>query len=330
MQEVIQPLISIIIPVYNIDNYVSRCVESVISQSYENLDILLIDDGSDDASGEICDQYGEKYSRIRVIHKANGGLSEARNVGIEAAKGEYIAFLDGDDFITKNYVANLFNAIEQSLCDLAISMFMNVVDGQKINLNTDDVLENFRVVSSEECLKSLLYQKGIETSAPGKIYKRELIGDLRFPVGKLYEDVMFTVQMIARSARVAIIDNVDYMYYQRQGSIQYQQFDRRKMDSIRHSLELEQFIEQNYPKLIGASHCRRFNAVCNIVLQIPPGEFPEEKQYLWTMIKKLRVEVIADPESRMKSKIAASVSFLGYGILRILYKQTQVRGRNLS
>lgn len=330
MQAVKQPLISMIIPVYNIENYVSRCVESAINQSYENLEILLIDDGSEDASGEICDRYGEKCSKIRVIHKENGGLSEARNVGIETARGEYIVFLDGDDFITKKYVANLFNAIEQVSCDLAISMFMNVVDGQKIELNTAGVLENLRVASSEDCLKSLLYQRGIETSAPGKIYKRELLGELRFPVGKLYEDVMFTVQMIARSSRIAIIDNVDYMYYQRRGSIQYQQFDKRKMDSIRHSLELEQFVERNYPKLIGASHCRRFNAACNIVLQIPSGEYPEEKQYLWTMIKKLRAEVITDSESRVKSKIAAIVSYLGYDILRVLYKQTQVRGRNLS
>mgnify|MGYP001443428711 CR=1 FL=1 len=326
MQEVTQPLITMIIPVYNIENYVSRCVESAINQSYENLEILLIDDGSEDASGEICDQYGEKCSNIRVIHKENGGLSEARNVGIEAAGGEYLVFLDGDDFVTKNYVENLFNAIEQVSCDLAISMFLNVVDDQGIELNTDGVLENL----SEECLRSLLYQRGIETSAPGKIYKRELIGELRFPVGRLYEDVMFTVRMIARSSRIAIVDNVDYMYYQRQGSIQYQQFDKRKMDSIHHSLELEQFVERNYPKLIRASHCRRFNAACNIVLQIPSGEYPEEKQYLWTMIKKLRTEVIADPESRAKSKIAALVSFLGYDILRTLYKQTQVRGRNLS
>lgn len=186
MKELEQPLISIIVPVYKVEKYLKRCVDSILTQTYQNMEIILVDDGSPDNCGAICDRYKETDNRVVVIHKKNGGLSDARNTAIPLAKGEYISFIDSDDWISSYYVEHLYEAVAKCDADIGISWFENVFEGKALQSKPEELLSNYECLTAEECLKKLLYQNGVEVCAWGKLYKTPLIKNLRYPVGKLY------------------------------------------------------------------------------------------------------------------------------------------------
>ena len=165
MEDMVQPLVSIIVPIYNVEQYLKRCIDSILRQTYKNIEIILVDDGSPDNCGIICENYQKIDSRIEVIHKQNGGLSNARNVAIPLAKGEYITFIDSDDWISMYYIEHLVEAVFGCNADLGISWFENVFEGQSPNAKEEKVLKNYACLNAEECLKRLLYQNGVETSA---------------------------------------------------------------------------------------------------------------------------------------------------------------------
>lgn len=182
MKELEQPLISIIVPVYKVEKYLKRCVDSILTQTYLNMEIILVDDGSPDNCGAICDRYKETDNRVVVIHKRNGGLSDARNTAIPLAKGEYISFIDSDDWISSYYVEHLYEAVAKCDADIGISWFENVFEGKALQSKSEEALSNYECLTAEECLKKLLYQNGVEVCAWGKLYKTALIKDLRYPV----------------------------------------------------------------------------------------------------------------------------------------------------
>lgn len=221
-------LISIIVPIYNVEKYLRRCVDSIAKQTYRNLEILLIDDGSTDSCGKICDEYAAFDKRINVIHKTNGGLSDARNVALDICTGDYIVFIDSDDFVSELYIENLYNSIIFSGADMSSCQFIEFYDGgsapQAKSISKKDIL----VLNSERYLEKMLYQNFAETCAWGKIYKRFLFDDIRFPYGKLYEDVPTTYKVILKCMKTAIIPNTDYYYYQRSESIHNAKFKLKK------------------------------------------------------------------------------------------------------
>lgn len=151
------PLVSIIVPVYNVKPYLSRCVDSLLGQSYQNMELLLVDDGSTDGSEALCDEYAAQDARVRVLHKKNGGLSDARNAGVDAAKGEYLSFVDGDDWVSPYYIENLYRALEQAGADFSTSCFEEVFEGQPMQSVPTERLEAFEILSREECLRRILY-----------------------------------------------------------------------------------------------------------------------------------------------------------------------------
>ena len=179
------PLVSIIVPVYNVKPYLNRCVDSLLGQSYQNMELLLVDDGSTDGSETLCDEYAAQDARVRVLHKKNGGLSDARNAGVDAAKGEYLSFVDGDDWVSPYYIENLYRALEQAGADFSASCFEEVFEGQPVQSVPTERLEAFEILSREECLRRILYQEGMEVTTPTKLYKRALFEGVRYPVGKL-------------------------------------------------------------------------------------------------------------------------------------------------
>ena len=325
LQKEKKDLISVIVPVYNVESYLERCLKSLTEQSYSNIEIILVDDGSTDGSGRICDQYRDIDDRINVIHKTNGGLADARNAGLDVAKGEYIAFVDSDDWVSPYYIGNLYSALTEAGADLAISMYINVT-GDEIKTEATNELANVRICSNEESLKQMLLQRGIETSSPGKLYRMSSVGDLRFPKGKLYEDIMFTTTMLSRAGKVAIIDNIDYYYYQRPGSIRYRQFSKQKMDCIYNSQELLAYIDSNHRDLDKEAISWYFSGLCNILFQIPYGEYSSEHDYIWAEIKKNRLQVLLNREARMKNRGAALLSFLGEKPMKTIYRKIQMRG----
>lgn len=213
------PLITVAVTCYNIKDYLPRAVESVCNQSYKNLEILLVDDGSTDGSEKICDEYAKKDSRIRVIHKKNGGPSEARNVAIEEAKGDYIAFVDGDDWIDDGMYENMYLALKKADADLAVCSYKQVSANHVLDTSTDAIL----YFEKDEALESFIKEEEevqIQNAAWNKLFKKELLSELRFPVGKLYEEIVFTTKLLHMAKRVVYLNQGYYNYVvDRGGSI---------------------------------------------------------------------------------------------------------------
>ena len=201
-----KPLVSVIIPVYNVEPYLRKCVDSVIKQTYENIEIILIDDGSTDRSGSICDEYKVNDKRITVIHQNNSGLSIARNVGINNCKGDYICFIDSDDFVLPEFVETLLNMCLKNNTLLSVCCMKSVYDNPKKNHKTYELKDE--ILSNEEFI-----DKEIDVAC-AKLYKSELFSDIRFPPKKIHEDSFTYAQLAYKSPLISTTSKSLYMYYQ--------------------------------------------------------------------------------------------------------------------
>lgn len=204
-------ILSVIVSIFNIAPYLERAIESICGQTYHSLEIILVDDGSTDESGSICDQWAEKDARIRVLHKKNGGLSSARNAGIEIATGEYLAFVDGDDWIEPCMYERMISCLEQKEAQLAICNYKEITKDGIL----DSSEEKVTVFEKEEALEAFVKEEEsyrIQNAAWNKLYKRSLLGELRFPEGKLFEDIVFTTKLIAKSERTVYLHECFYNY----------------------------------------------------------------------------------------------------------------------
>ena len=214
-----QPLITVAVTIYNIKEYLQRSIESVCNQTYSNLEILLVDDGSTDGSEKVCDEYAGRDSRIRAIHKKNGGPSEARNLAIEQARGEYIAFVDGDDWIEPDMYEHMYLAIRKADADLAVCAYKEVSANHVADPTNDTIL----YFDKDEALESFIKEEEdvcIQNAAWNKLFKKELLKNLRFPVGKLYEEIVFTTKLLHEADRVVYLNQGYYNYVvDRVGSI---------------------------------------------------------------------------------------------------------------
>lgn len=318
-----KPLISVVVPIYNVEMYLERCIDSIRQQTYSKLEIILVDDGSLDNCGAICDRYKEKDNRIKVVHKKNGGLSDARNVGITVAQGEYLTCIDSDDFVSPYFVENLWDAAKEYNCDIATSWFVKYCEGDNVPLTNKLKLEKVQVLDRESFYEKLLYQDGVEVSAWGKLYRRNLFRGVEYPVGKLYEDIATTYLLVEKVNKIAVIPNIDYFYFQRTTSIAQEKFTVKKLDAIEHMSNFRKFIVVNYPMLKEAAECRYFSTVCNILFQIRDIEYEQQRKKLWCEVKKYRYGVMINKNGRKKARIAALFSYGGYNFLRMIYNYTQ-------
>lgn len=227
-----QPKISVIVPVYNVEKYLPHCLDSIINQSYTNLEIILIDDGSSDNCPEICDKYAEKDRRIIVIHKRNGGLSDARNTGIESATGEYLAFVDGDDYIAVNMYEILEKRIIGDRADIAVCNFLYVNEqGELLQEKNYNLPILNKCLESRNAIKKLSGPKSwYYVTAWNKLYHREIFDGLRFPKGKYHEDEFVIHHIIQKCGRISCVQDPLYYYVQRDKSITSEQFSLRRMD----------------------------------------------------------------------------------------------------
>ncbi len=205
-------LVSVIIPVYNVEKYVKRCINSVMNQTYLNLEIILVDDGSTDLSGQICDEYAEKDSRILCLHKSNGGLSDARNYAIERSHGKYITYIDSDDFVSRYYVEILYKNLIETDADISIGNFIRVMEKDKI---ADEPEHNDMIIFDKMGSLSALYDNDYKyqfTIAWGKLYKAEIFSDIRYPKGRNYEDTSIA-HLIYDSVTKVVYEDVKLYYY---------------------------------------------------------------------------------------------------------------------
>ena len=235
-------LISLIIPVYKVEKYLEKCIQSVINQTYENLQIILVDDGSPDNCGKICDEYAKKDHRIEVIHKSNGGLSDARNKGLEIAKGEYIGFVDSDDYIEADMYEVLYNLLKQYNADVSICNFYTVSQGKISIKNADNGINEYNRI---EILKEILLDKNIQSYAWNKLYKKELFDEIKYPIGKKYEDIGTTFYLLEKCNKVVVTGKSEYYYINRQDSIVNNVTESTITDYIELIIQRYDYIEEN-------------------------------------------------------------------------------------
>ena len=230
-----RPIISIIVPVYNVESYLERCIESILNQSFKEFELILVNDGSTDGCKDICNEYKTKDKRIKVIHKENGGLSSARNAGLDIARGKYIGFVDSDDFINKDMYKILFDTIQANNSDMVICDYYKV--------NEDDInkfrnikcsCENIEVknLNKLESIDNLFLTGEKFIFAWNKLYKRELFNDLRYEKGRIYEDEYLAHRILYKCNKVSIIEAKIYYYVQRKGSLINSPFTVRRFDKV--------------------------------------------------------------------------------------------------
>ncbi|MBR9961668.1 glycosyltransferase family 2 protein [Anaerostipes sp. Marseille-Q3525] len=222
-----QPLISVIVPVYNVEKYLKKCVDSITSQTYKNLEILLVDDGSTDSSGQICNEFEKNDARIKVIHKKNGGLSDARNAGLDRAKGQYYAFIDSDDYIQDNTIEIMLNAIKKNKSEIAVcNMIRFLEEGETVQ---------FYCPTDHEVLYqgNQRYKTLNQPSVCNKLFEAKLFEGIRFPKGKYYEDTFVYHEVLYRANSIVLTGTDSYWYLSREDSILGQpQYTERYFDFI--------------------------------------------------------------------------------------------------
>lgn len=242
------PKVSVIVPVFNVQKYLVRCINSLINQSLTNIEILLIDDGSTDNSGTICDEFAKKDNRIIVIHKENGGLSDARNVGLDNANGQYVGFVDSDDFIHKEMYSSLYNALICSDADIAESGYCEFYSIKSLKADVESNPTYSEIYSREKAVISTIMDHKCRTYVWNKLYKKELWDDIRFPYGKLFEDAFTTYKIINKISKLVRLDSKLYFYFQRENSIVSSNFSVKKLDHCDALYEMMQFIIKTYPE----------------------------------------------------------------------------------
>lgn len=225
-------LISIIVPIYGVEKYLQRCVQSLLAQTYRNIEVILVDDESPDRCPEMCDDYAKLDSRVKVIHKKNGGLSDARNAGLEIAKGDYVAFVDSDDYVTLDFVESLYQAAARKKADISACGFYKVYGEKKIEIEKKTEKSTFSPIEAVRDI--FVINSTLEVMTWNKLYRRSLFIDnnITFPVGRIHEDNFTTYKLLYFASKVVYVDRPMYYYIQREDSIMGRAFDNRRLDML--------------------------------------------------------------------------------------------------
>ena len=321
-----RPLITVIVPVYNVEKYLKKCLDSIVSQTYNNLQIILVNDGSTDNSAAVCARYLKKDSRIELIEQENAGLSAARNVGIERAKGEYLAFIDSDDVVDSDYIEYLYNLIVESGADMSICGIRESYDsGKERNLSRG--YKNV-IIERSDCLKRMLLEQGYNCSAYAKLYKRELWGDIAYPYAKHYEDLGTTYRYILRGHKVAFGSEAKYEYFIRKGSISHSKFSMKKLDIVELTDQMCGDIEATTKseELRKICRLRRMHARLSVLRMVPVctsnSKVIEAKREMSAYIKAHKNDIFENEFADKRDKLAlwlACVSFVLYRATWAIY-----------
>lgn len=311
-------MVSVIVPIYNVEKYLRRCVDSIIEQTYRDFELILVDDGSPDNCPIICDEYAQKYEFITVVHKKNGGLSDARNAGTKNARGQYVTYIDSDDFVSKDYLQSLVELIFKYNAEIAVGGIYTFYDDKHIKLKSVD--EKTYCYNGLDALKNMLYQNNLDSSACAMVILKSIALQYPFPYGKYHEDEFTTYKYYLYANKVAISTKPIYYYYQRQDSIMHV-FGQASMDELDAADNYESVCKQYSMDLLKAAQSKKFSDYCQVLLS---SKIEELDTHTYTRIKNYllssRKQILLDKNSRTKNRIAAASLFLGINGLNNLNK----------
>lgn len=229
-----EALVSVIVPIYMVQDYLGKCVKSIVNQTYNNLEIILVDDGSKDDCGKMCDDYADQDERIKVIHKKNGGLSDARNAGIDLARGEYFVFIDSDDYIHPQMIEFLMKPIAEGQADMSVCEYANVREDEETSISAIENADTVIIDSPDDKGHYFLSESSyvVFTVAWNKLYPRKYFDKVRYPKGKIHEDEFTTYKLLEKADKVAFISTPMYYYVQRGDSIMGEGFNIKSLDRL--------------------------------------------------------------------------------------------------
>lgn len=316
-------LVSIIIPIYNVQKYLKKCLDSVINQKYKNLEIILINDGSTDNSLDIAINYKNTDKRIKLFSQTNQGLSAARNTGLKNATGKYITFVDSDDYITPDYVSYMYDLLKRNnfKSSLAICSLMNIFEKSGKQVNMGNGLEC--TLSGKECIKKMCYQDLVDTCAYAKLGSRELYKNFSFPTGKVFEDIGTTYKLFEKCKTVECGFKPKYYYYIRSNSITTRKFDNSKLNLIEMTDKMAKDVIQFYPDLSKAVLRRqvysRFSTLNQTLEAKKSSNIKRIQRNLIDYIKKNGKQIVSDPNVSKRDKLAYIILNIGYPIYKITW-----------
>ncbi len=242
-------LVSVIVPIYNVEKHLERCVQSIINQSYENLEIILVNDGSKDDSEKLCRQFENNDARVKVVSKENGGLSSARNAGIEVSTGEILSFVDGDDYIEKDMILNMVALMQKTDAQICVIGRNNFYEDSEKSF-VDFSVEEDEVYDNLTAIKKILLKQDIDVSVCDKLFSRELFNEIRFPVGQTNEDCAIIFKLFLLAKNCAHAKGFGYYYCHRSGSITTSETPKSLGFLLNHAIEAKEYIKENAPGLI--------------------------------------------------------------------------------
>ena len=309
--------ISVIVPVYKVEKYIHKCVNSILQQTFADIEVILVDDGTPDRCGEICDEYARQDCRVKVIHKENGGLSDARNVGMAHASGEYLIFIDSDDHIEPDMLEYMYMRLADSGADMATCGLYEVYN-DRIEQQKEE--KDF-VCSGEEAFRYILQGHTIRGEIWNKLIRRSCIENLRFPKGKLYEDIYFTADMMQRVKKVAVGTKPKYYYLHREDSITGQPYRPQLYDVIEGYTKNYKIVKKKFPALKEEAEClwlwSRFIVLDKMLLE-KNYRMIEGRKELVLFIRRHIVRILKNKYFNLSRKISAMVLFFHVGLYRRL------------
>jgi glycosyltransferase involved in cell wall biosynthesis len=314
--------VSVIMPVYNVEKYLASSIESVLAQTHKNIELIIVDDGSIDTSGDIADSYAALHGSIRVVHIKNGGVSNARNVALNLAMGEYISFIDGDDLIAKDMIESLCSSLEENSVDISVCGLLPFYNTQKIKLNKKTHIYAKRVINAQDALSEMLYQGNISNGVVGKLYRSNLFTGIRFPDNvSIAEDLAVNYDVFSNAKLVAVEGSKKYFYRQHSASAMHCKFTSKKLDALNVVYEIYNSVRiiENH-NLLRAAQNRLFIEAINILVKAP-----DDRQYYHVrfdcedLIRNYRAFVLSDKKATARFRFYAGLSFMGADKLVVLY-----------
>ena len=313
-------LVSVIVPVYNVEDYINKCVKTILNQSYRKIEVILVDDGSSDASASICDHFARMNSRVRVIHKKNAGLSAARNSGLSLAKGDYISFVDGDDYVASDYIEFLLALIVANDADISqCGYYIQFSEKRIVNKLSDDKLH---ILDKMQVLESLCYNGLYDVTAWNKMYRRELFESVTYPEGWMYEDTAVSYRIAENASKFVIKVKPKYFYVQRYNSIANGlKFNQSKYQFVEVGDEMAKYISKKYPQLKQAADAKmcfvRLSTLAQMV-NTKHSDSDRVKEYK-TFIREHASRVLADKKVHLRDKLGIISLGLGYPFFRAVW-----------